>query len=225
MNVYSFWNSMTQPLPATAVPLRSEARKQAILDAAALVFTAKGFELATMQDVAAACGMSPGNLYRYFGGKGELIAGLVERDRSEMAKRFAELANAPNQLVGFETLGRVYLMQEAKTAKLTVTIWAASIRSPELALPCATIEEGVTQDLFAFLTRVREQGFMALDVDPALVAHLIMALVQSFLRDAALKPDHNAARDLDILFATVRAALAGHIKLETNSNREASHAA
>jgi TetR/AcrR family transcriptional regulator, repressor for uid operon len=216
---------MPQALPSTAVPLRSEARKQAILDAAALVFTAKGFELATMQDVAAACGMSPGNLYRYFDGKSELITGLVERDRSEMAKRFAELANAPDQLKGFETLGRVYLMQEAKTAKLTVTIWAASIRSPELALPCAMIEGAVTQDLLAFLTRVRAQGFMAADVDPAVVAHLIMALVQSFLRDAALQPDHDAARDLDILFATVRAALAGHIKLEKNTNREASHAA
>jgi TetR/AcrR family transcriptional regulator, repressor for uid operon len=216
---------MIEALPATAVPLRSEARKQAILDAAALVFTAKGFELATMQDVAAACGMSPGNLYRYFDNKGVLIAGLVERDRSEMAKRFAELANAPDQLKGFETLGRAYLMEEAKTAKLTLTIWAASIRSPELALPCATIEDGVTLDLLAFLTRVREQGFMAPDVDPALVAHLIMALVQSFLRDAALKTNHDAARDLDILFATVRAALAGHIKIENNLIGEASHAA
>jgi TetR/AcrR family transcriptional regulator, repressor for uid operon len=216
---------MTETLPATAVPLRSEARKQAILDAAALVFTAKGFELATMQDVAAACGMSPGNLYRYFDNKGVLIAGLVERDRSEMAKRFAELANVPDQLKGFETLGRAYLMQEAQTAKLTLTIWAASIRSPELAQPCATIEDGVTQDLLAFLTRVREQGFMAPDVDPALVAHLIMALVQSFLRDAALIKNHDATRDLDILFATVRAALAGHIKIENTSLREASHAA
>jgi TetR/AcrR family transcriptional regulator, repressor for uid operon len=216
---------MTETQAAIATPLRSEARKQDILDAAALVFTAKGFELATMQDVAAACGMSPGNLYRYFDGKGELIAGLVERDRNEMAHRFAELANAPDQLLGFETLGRTYLMQEAKTAKLTLTIWAASIRSPELALPCATIEDGVMQDLLAFLTRVRAQGFMAPDVDPALVAHLIMALVQSFLRDAALKQHHDATRDLDILFATVRAALAGHIKLDNTSQTEASYAA
>ncbi len=214
---------MTEVLPLPAVPLRSEARKQAILDAAALVFTDKGFETATMQDVAAACGMSPGNLYRYFDSKAELIAGLVERDRNEMAMRFAELANAPDQLSGFEQLGRAYLLQEAQTAKLTVTIWAAATRSPELALPCATIEEAVMVDLIKFLSRVHAAGQMEKSVDPAMVAHLIMALSQSFLRDAALKVDHDAARDLDILFATVRAALAGHIKPEQFTNEKVAH--
>jgi TetR/AcrR family transcriptional regulator, repressor for uid operon len=217
---------MNESLQVSSVPLRSEARKQTVLDAAALVFTAKGFELATMQDVAAACGMSPGNLYRYFDSKGALIAGLVERDRSEMAKRFAELANAPDQLSGFESLGRAYLMQEALTAKLTVTIWAAATRSPELALPCATIEDAVMVDLIKFLSRVHAAGQMERSVDPSMVAHLIMALSQSFLLDAALKMNHDAERDLDILFATVRAALAGHIKPQHYSKQEASsHAA
>jgi TetR/AcrR family transcriptional regulator, repressor for uid operon len=193
---------------------KNEERRLSILLAAEQVFTQKGFEGATMQDVAGACGMSPGNLYRYFGSKAALISGLVERDRNEMAVRFAELSRAPDQLAGFERLGRTYLKDEAKrSAKLTLIIWAASVRLPELAAPCRAIECAVTENLLGFLERVKTEGAMAPYVDHGLVAHLVMSLAQSFLRDVALVPDYDQDRALDIMFATVRAALSGHIQV------------
>ncbi len=84
---------------------KTEARRVHILEAAQSVFTKKGFEVATMQDVAAGCSMSAGNLYRYFDSKAALVQGLVERDRAEMGARFEELAHAPNQIEGFRKTG------------------------------------------------------------------------------------------------------------------------
>jgi TetR/AcrR family transcriptional regulator, repressor for uid operon len=199
---------------------KTEARRTTILDAAESVFVKKGFELTTMQDVASAAGMSAGNLYRYFASKAAIISGLVERDRSEMVAQFAELAKAPDQLQGFEQLGRCYVRDEvARKAPLSLEIWAAASRNPELKNLCVTMENAVTANMSEFIARAAAQGDVAPGVDPALVTHLVMALVQIIFRDAVLKPEHDLERDLDILFATVRAALAGHITLPTSQKQ------
>jgi TetR/AcrR family transcriptional regulator, repressor for uid operon len=191
---------------------KTEARRGAILEAAQTVFMKKGFELATMQDVAVACGMSAGNIYRYFESKSAIVRGLVERDRNEMAAQFAELAKSPDQLEGFEILGRAYIRDDVmRKAPLTLEIWATACRIPELKEMCVAMETTITTNMRAFVGRIAEQGNLAEGVDPDLVTHLVMGLVHGMFRDAVLKPNYDIERDMDILFATVRAALAGHI--------------
>ena len=56
-------------------------RRALILAAAERAFLKDGFHAASMQTVAAEAGMSPGNLYRYFRSKEDIIAGIAERDR------------------------------------------------------------------------------------------------------------------------------------------------
>lgn len=51
-------------------------RRQAILDAALQVFTAKGLMSATMDDIRAQSGASTGSIYHHFAGKEHLIAAL-----------------------------------------------------------------------------------------------------------------------------------------------------
>jgi AcrR family transcriptional regulator len=52
---------------------RADARRVAIMRAAARVFRERGFAAAGMRDIAAAADLSPGNLYHYFRGKDELL--------------------------------------------------------------------------------------------------------------------------------------------------------
>jgi TetR/AcrR family transcriptional regulator, repressor for uid operon len=196
-------------------PAKSAARRDAILDAAKKVFSDKGFDLATVQDVAAACDMSPGNLYRYFTSKAEMVRGLVERDRSQMAGRFAELAASPDQLESFEKLGRAHLRHECEDhARLTLEIWAASSRRPELKELCASMETSIVADLKKFLERLAAEGKLGPKANPDVICHLIMTMAQGMFRDAAIVPNHNIERDLDIMFAVIGAAMAGHINLE-----------
>lgn len=199
---------------------KTEARRAAILEAASSVFMRKGFDLTTMQDVATASNMSAGNLYRYFDSKSAIVSGLVEFDRMQMARQFAELAKSPDQIEGFEILGRTYIKDEiARKAPLTLEIWAAASRSTELRDMCVTMEKTVTANMREFMSRAAAQGGIADGVDADLVTHLVIALVQSMFRDAVLKPDHNIEQDLDIMFATVRAAFAGHISISNVQNR------
>ncbi len=64
-------------------------RRDEILAAAQRCFVRSGFHGASMQDICAEAGMSPGNLYRYFPSKEALVAGIAERDRAEVAQQFA----------------------------------------------------------------------------------------------------------------------------------------
>jgi TetR/AcrR family transcriptional repressor of uid operon len=64
-------------------------RRAEILAAAQRCFVRAGFHGASMQDICAEAGMSPGNLYRYFPSKEALIAGIAERDRAEIGQQFA----------------------------------------------------------------------------------------------------------------------------------------
>ena len=67
---------------ATAQPRRQERgrrRIEQILDAAARVFAAAGYEAATTNAIAAAAKMSPGSLYQFFRNKEAITEALAER--------------------------------------------------------------------------------------------------------------------------------------------------
>jgi AcrR family transcriptional regulator len=79
--------------PRTMEP---EARRQAILDAALLVFAEHGFEAARLDDVAARAGVAKGTLYLYFQSKDALFEGLVRTAVAPIIARMSELAAAPD---------------------------------------------------------------------------------------------------------------------------------
>ena len=54
-----------------------EAREDAILDAVNLLLARKGFDLMTMDDVAAEVGIAKGSLYRHFSSKESLAAAAL----------------------------------------------------------------------------------------------------------------------------------------------------
>lgn len=83
-----------------------EERRQEILSAAARAFIEKGYSTTTMQEVASACDLAPGTLYRYFPGKAELIAAVVGECMGSYHDVMAELsdeASTPGE--GFRLLG------------------------------------------------------------------------------------------------------------------------
>ena len=67
------------PRTADASALAREQRKAAIVTAAARVFARKGLAGTKIADIAAEAGMSIGLIYRYFSGKDEVFALLVEQ--------------------------------------------------------------------------------------------------------------------------------------------------
>jgi len=63
-----------------------EQRRRAILEAAARVFARKGYQRATMREVATEAGISPGTIYLYFHNKRDLLLSIAERLLGELGR-------------------------------------------------------------------------------------------------------------------------------------------
>jgi AcrR family transcriptional regulator len=73
-----------KPLAAPPTP-KSEATRQRILAAALQVFRERGFEAATMREIASAAGVAVGAAYYYFDSKDALVMAFYEQSQQEMA--------------------------------------------------------------------------------------------------------------------------------------------
>jgi AcrR family transcriptional regulator len=84
-------------MPETAQNLRQRLRETAtlaLLDAAEATFVEKGFERATMQDVAARAGCAVGTLYVHFKNKDQFFKAIVQRRLQDIQQR-VDAALAP----------------------------------------------------------------------------------------------------------------------------------
>ncbi|MDX2161561.1 MAG: TetR/AcrR family transcriptional regulator [bacterium] len=71
------------------------ARRDQILDAAAVVFAAKGFHQTTIRDIARHAGIADGTIYNYFESKPALLMGIFQRMRDVILREAESLTSAP----------------------------------------------------------------------------------------------------------------------------------
>lgn len=177
-----------------------------ILDAAERVFARAGFHNATMQDVAVEAGMSPGNLYRYFSAKDAIIAGMAERDRSQIAADFADLDQAKGSLLDqLDALGRRHLVDEPREkAIIALQIWAEAARNPEMAQMCAEIDGIVIDGLARAVAGAKASGELPANLDDARFLQAIFMMADGFFCRRAVDPNFDAAMGAETLFAAMR---------------------
>ncbi|MDR7093094.1 TetR/AcrR family transcriptional regulator [Hydrogenophaga laconesensis] len=72
-----------------------ELKKQVILDSAVTLIAQKGFDGATMSDVAAACGTSKSHLYHYFSSKEDLLYAIVKEHITEQVATLSAIVQEP----------------------------------------------------------------------------------------------------------------------------------
>lgn len=85
-------HNSADPIQAIRAQLAA-ARRTQILDAATRVFASKGFNRATIRDVAQDAGIADGTIYNYFANKTDLLMGLLDR-LNDTERRPASLAQA-----------------------------------------------------------------------------------------------------------------------------------
>jgi len=181
-------------------------RHTRILDAAERIFARAGFHAATMNDVANEASMSPGNLYRYFASKDAIIAGMAERDRTQIAADFAGLDPSKGNLLDqLDALGRRHLVDEPREkAIIALQIWAEAARNPSMAQMCADIDGTVIQGLAAAITGAKAGGELPANLDDARYLQAIFMMADGFFCRRAMDPNFDAAMGAETLFAAMR---------------------
>ncbi|UQA98149.1 TetR/AcrR family transcriptional regulator [Streptomyces halobius] len=213
----------------TVDPARHRARRRHIVNAAAELFAAKGFERTTTAEICKAAGMSAGNLFHYFPNKRAIFHAVFEDDehgeadrhdqhgeqvRYDGHDRHGECENAPTK---YERLAAARAADDPLTALLdTVDLLTAPAREP---LAPALVMEAMIQayrdpELEALLSRDNDEerstlttvlrnaaaaGQIDPDLDPDDTAAWVMALIAALYINAATDPSFSPADQLPTL--------------------------
>src|SRR3569832_910568 len=87
-------------------------RRGEILAAAQACFARSGFHQTSMQEICAEAGMSPGNLYRFFRSKEDIIAGIAERDRADAVQQLGAIGQG-SFFEGLAQLAKHHLVERS----------------------------------------------------------------------------------------------------------------
>lgn len=137
-------------------PPQAEHRAVEILEGVRMAFAEKGFDGASMQDLARACGMSVGNFYRYFPSKAAIVAALVTRDLAEVEHEFSLIIESDDPMATLRA-ALAYRIREDSCANdglLWAEMMAAALRKPEIAEITRQMEAEVSRYLTIVFAQV-----------------------------------------------------------------------
>jgi TetR/AcrR family transcriptional regulator, repressor for uid operon len=152
-------------------------RRGEILAAAQRCFVRSGFHGASMQEICAEAGMSPGNLYRYFPSKEAIVAGIAERDRAEVAQEFARADLSQGLFAVLEGMAHHHFaVRPDEQVLLCTEVMAESRRNPEIARISAAFDGDVKAWLKGLLRSAAERGDIPDDIDFDGVVTMLMII-------------------------------------------------
>lgn len=198
-------------------------REAEILDSIRRVFAERGFDGASMQELARAAGMSVGNFYRYFPSKAAMVQAMIARDMAEVEEKFACVAAAPDPLAALRAGLHDRIAEgcaaNGEEAALWAEINAAAHRKPEIAEISGAMEREVCAYLVA--TFALATGLPRAEAEARFGAHAALAvlLVKGANTRARASRDPGSGelktlmqRMIDVLLQDVVAARDGEAK-------------
>jgi AcrR family transcriptional regulator len=134
-------------------------RVAGILASARAAFVEKGFDGASMQDVARKADMSVGNFYRYFPSKAAIVEALIMADIAEMEQDFAAILEHADPLLALRSAiaQRITSACCNNDSQLWAEIDAAAQRKPEIGMACARMEDAIVAHLTTLFARATGQ--------------------------------------------------------------------
>ncbi|MBP1807388.1 TetR/AcrR family transcriptional regulator [Rubellimicrobium aerolatum] len=147
--------SLTQPPAQPADAAEGASRGDALLALARQAFVEKGFDGASMQDLARAAGMSAGNFYRYFPSKAALVEALIARDFAGVEEAFRAISASDDPLAALRATLRGRVTEDCgKDHTLWAEIMAVAGRKPEVAVLLDRFEHGIVARIVDVLALV-----------------------------------------------------------------------
>jgi TetR/AcrR family transcriptional repressor of uid operon len=195
-------------------------RRAEILAAAQRCFVRSGFHGASMQEICAEAGMSPGNLYRYFPSKEALIAGIAERDRAEIAQQFASADLSQGLFAVLEGLAyHHFAVRPREEVLLCTEVMAEARRDPAIARILQSFDVDVRKWLTDLLRNAAERGDIPDDVDFDGVVTMLMVIADGVWWRRALDPNFDPDAMLPIFMNITRHMLRSRPRSVPDTNR------
>ncbi len=199
-----------------------ERRKQAIVDAAEEVFLGKGYQLATVDDIALRSGLSVGALYRYFSTKSEIMLTLLEQRLGRtpgLLQRLTEGEASPWERISrcVDIFVLALRVRHPSTGRLLLVAWGEALQD-------VSVREGLRRrfrGLLEYLESVIRQGIVEGEFQPGADARVLGSLLICLADGVTLYWSANTPElELHRIRTTVMAMLRAYLLRADNSGEE-----
>lgn len=197
------------PAPVSRAERRDQ-QVQRILDAAKACFVRSGFQGASMQQICAEAGMSPGALYRYFASKEAIVEAICEADRKQDAELFQVILQTPDVVEGIVigAMAHIRHINESQLAPLFAEICAESMRNGSVDHLCRKNMQQVMDMLGGYLNRAIERG----EIDPPVPLDVLLPVLMAIVHGMAINDLPAQGVPFDKIETLARASLTGMLR-------------
>jgi AcrR family transcriptional regulator len=195
---------------------RRDQQTQRIMEAAKTCFVRHGFQGASMQQICAEAGMSPGALYRYFPSKEAMVEAICEADRQQDTECFISLLENPSVVDGLVEAAVAHMrhVHESGNARLFAEIRAESMRNEAILATCNRCRGPVAELIHQQLSGAIARG----EIAPAVDLGTLMAAIMAIGEGLALNDLPALGVTFDKLETVIRDMLVGMLRpTQTNT--------
>lgn len=150
-------------------------RRETLLTAAMTLFDSHGYTLTTVEQIAAAAGVSTPTVFNYFGNKQEILFALIDRaDRSAVDDARSQMAKYDNAVDAMCNLQAMIMQRELET--LPLSIWRELMNftfSGTLSAGMTKLDERLAQEIADLLLELKQRGMLTQNFDADFVAHFL----------------------------------------------------
>lgn len=174
-------------------PIKQQERRNQILAAAADCFAEQGFHSTSTAQICARAGMSPGNLFHYYGSKAEIIEALIASDTESARALMQAACAAPDatQALADWVAAQLALHQDPAYVRLGMEILAEAVRNPRVHALVMENEAGRKAGLMALLETIWAQR--APPQPAAEMADMLLLLLDGVYSRSVVDPAFGAA--------------------------------
>lgn len=196
--------------PALSRAERRDQQVQRILDAAKLCFVRSGFQGASMQQICAEAGMSPGALYRYFPSKEAIVEAISEAHRREDAELFEIVLRTPDVVEGMTigAMAHIRHLHHSGEAALFAEICAEAMRNEAVDACCTASMEQVMAMFQNYLGAAKERG----EIDPVVELEMLLPAMMAIAHGMAINDLPSMGVPFDKIEIVLRATAEGMLR-------------
>jgi AcrR family transcriptional regulator len=166
-----------------------DSTRERVVSCAGRLFAERGFESASIRDIARAAGITPGAVYKHFASKGHLLLEVVNRALHSIPL-FVQGAAGDDDARALPDLAAAYTEPELKLLRqLSIEVHSASTKDRKVNRVLTRSDELAMRQIGAAVAKAQRAGRLDPSLDPDFVARAFSVFIMGLTHMDTLLPE------------------------------------
>jgi TetR/AcrR family transcriptional repressor of uid operon len=177
-------------------PVKHEAKRRDILDAAGRCFCRDGYQGASISEICAEAKISAGHLYHYFDSKEEIVKALAEASLEKAWQLFSQVAEGDDAIEGFVSQK---IRPDRVEQQMLFDLLGEAVRNPAMAKIVQEHSRALRNHLSESLRKGQARGEIDPNLDAEVAAAILMSVIDGSRTLSVRNPKLDMTRSADLL--------------------------